>query len=354
MAAAASLQDRWPVLAAVPPALAWLGMRADLGIAPRTLDAYARGLSEYLAFCAASGADPLTAGREHVARFVRHLTDRPSRRAGADPFPSACPHLSNATVQQRLTAVRLFYDHLVEEGLRDTNPVGRGRYAPGARAGGNNRWGLVPRQVRLPWIPDEADWRAILEAARQEPIRNRAMLALGYDAGLRREELCSLRTDDLDPGHRLLRIRAETTKGRRERTVPYSAVAGELLRAYLAHRAGISRARGPLFLSESRRNHAQPLTPWTWSKVVRRIALAAAVPRFGTHTLRHLCLTDLARAGWELHAIATFAGHRHPATTLQYIHLSGRELADKLARGMAQIHDWRVAMLAGVEPAGHA
>src|SRR3954470_25067981 len=64
MAAAASLQDRWPVLAAVPPALAWLGMRADLGIAPRTLDAYARGLSEYLAFCAASGADPLTAGRE--------------------------------------------------------------------------------------------------------------------------------------------------------------------------------------------------------------------------------------------------------------------------------------------------
>jgi len=52
--------------------------------------------------------------------------------------------------------------------------------------------------VRLPWIPDEADWRAILEAARHEPIRNRSMLALGYDAGLRCEELCSLRTDDLD------------------------------------------------------------------------------------------------------------------------------------------------------------
>ena len=80
---------------------------------------------------------------------------------------------------------------------------------------------------------------------------------------------------------------------------------------------------------------------------MRRIALAAGVPRFSTHTLRHLCLTDLARAGWELHAIATFAGHRDPATTMQYIHLSGRELAGKLARGMAQIHDWRVAMLAG-------
>ena len=135
-------------------------------------------------------------------------------------------------MQQRLTAVRLFYDHLVEEGLRDTNPVGRGRYAPGARVGGSRR-GLVPRQTRLPWIPDEADWHAILDAARREPIRNRTMLALGYDAGLRREELCNLCTDDLDPGHRLLRVRAETTKSRRERVVPYSAVSGELLRAYL-------------------------------------------------------------------------------------------------------------------------
>ena len=74
------------------------------------------------------------------------------------------------------------------------------------------------------------------------------------------------------------------------------------------------------------------------------------MPRFSTHTLRHLCLTDLARAGWELHAIATFAGHRDLATTLQYVHLSGWELAEKFARGMAQIHDWRVTMLARSEP----
>ena len=62
----------------------------------------------------------------------------------------------------------------------------------------------------------------------------------------------------------------------------------------------ISRARGPLFLSESRRNYGQPVTLWTWSKVIRRIAVSAGVPRFSTHTTRHLCLTDLARMGWEL------------------------------------------------------
>jgi integrase/recombinase XerD len=99
-------------------------------------------------------------------------------------------------------------------------------------------------------------------------------------------------------------------------------------------------------LSESRRNRAQPLTLWTWSKVVRRIALEAGVPRFSTHSTRHLCLTDLAQMGWELHAIATFAGHRSTESTLTYIHLSGRDLADKLSKGMEQIHGWRVQMLA--------
>lgn len=70
-------------------------------------------------------------------------------------------------------------------------------------------------------------------------------------------------------------------------------------------------------------------------------------------TTRHLCLTDLARAGWELHAIATFAGHRTTDSTLRYIHLSGRELADKFARGMAGIHDWRISLLTEADHEGN-
>jgi integrase/recombinase XerD len=159
--------------------------------------------------------------------------------------------------------------------------------------------------------------------------------------------LCALRTEDLDPAHRTLRVRAETTKTRWERVVPYSAPTGVLLGQYLRHRASISRARGALFLSESRRNHAQPLTLWTWSKVVRRLALAADVPCFSTHTTRHLCLTDLARMGWEIHAIASFAGHRSTESTMRYIHLSGRELSERLNASMSHLHAWRVGMLTG-------
>jgi integrase/recombinase XerD len=127
--------------------------------------------------------------------------------------------------------------------------------------------------------------------------------------------------------------------------VLHSAATGVLLSGYLAHRAGISRAGGPLFLSESRRDHGEPLSLWTWSKVVRRVALAADVPQFSTHTTRHLCLTDLAGMGWELHAIATFAGHRLTESTLTYIHLSGRDLAEKLNRSMTHLHAQRISML---------
>src|SRR5207248_7513657 len=150
---------------------------------------------------------------------------------------------------------------------------------------------LVPRVERLRWIPTDAQWRALLEVAAGEPVRNRLMLALAYDAALRREELCLLGTDDLDPAHRTLRVRAETTKTRRGRVVPYSAVAGQLLAGYLAHRRQVTRARGALFVSESPRNRGEAISSWTWSKVVRSLADRAELPRFSTHTLRHLCLT---------------------------------------------------------------
>lgn len=330
----------------------WLRIWVDLGRAPRTIDAYARGLAQFLEMCERLRVDPLTASREHVALFVRELTRR-SGRLGANVVSiDSGSGLANATIQQRLVPVRLFYDFLMEEGLRKSNPVGRGRYTPGRAFSSGSRRGLVPSLSRLPWIPNDEQWLSILDVVRGESARTRVMLALAYDCGLRREELCALRTEDLDPGHRTVRVRAETTKNRLERVVPYSAATGALLSRYLAHRATVSRARGPLFLSESRRNYGEALTLWTWSKTVRSIALAAQVPRFSTHTTRHLCLTDLARMGWEIHAIAAFAGHRSTESTMRYIHLSGRDLSARLASSMSSLHDWRIGTLAALNGGG--
>lgn len=344
----ADVLTRWPEVRRHPEASAWLRLQTDLGLAARTIDAYGRALDEYLATCVAAGVEPSKATRADVTHYVRELSTRPHRRGANVVSVDSGVGLANATLRLRLVAVRLFHDYLVEEGVRADNPVGRGRYTAGKAFGGHRRRGLIPRFTKLPWIPTDEQWHLILEASRSEGARNRLMLALGYDAGLRREELCSLRTDDIDPAHQTVRVRAETTKGRRERVIPYSAACSSLLQAYLVHRRTVSTARGPLFLSESRRNHGRPITLWTWSKVVRAIAVRAGVPGFSTHTLRHLCLTDLARSGWELHAIATFAGHRDTNTTLQYIHLSGRDLARRLEASMASVHAWRTELTVDV------
>lgn len=337
--------DRFPRLQGNAEGRKWLEIQHMLGLAPNTVEAYGRGLEDFLRWCEGTKVAAVDAGRAELASYVGDLRSRPGPRGRGVVALESGAGLSNATMQQRLTAVRLFFDFLIEEGQRDTNPVGRGRYTAGKGFGGKRERGLLARRKRLPWIPSDDEWRRLLDQARGEGIRNRCMLALAYDAALRREELCGLESGDLQLAHRLLRVRAETSKSRQDRVVPYSETTGVLLAAYLAHRRELSRKRGPLFLSESRRNRAEPLTLWTWSKVVRRVADVAELPRFSTHTLRHLCLTDLARAGWDLHEIARFAGHRNLSVTQQYVHLSGRDLAQKLENGMAQIHEWRVRQL---------
>ncbi|QVQ38659.1 site-specific integrase (plasmid) [Pseudochrobactrum algeriensis] len=330
----------------------WITLQRDLGKAPNTVAAYERGVRHFAAFCRMASIDLLHARKGTIAAYLHHLCARPlggGRTGDADRSLTPSPTMANASLRHRLTIIRLFYDHLVEEGLRDTNPVPRGRR--GAIDGTRHQTarGLVPVHRTLPWVPSQDQWTTILKAARTEPIRNRLMLAFAYDCALRREELCALETSDLDPAQRLITIRAETTKTKTGRIVPYSSVTGELLAVYLRERRALSRARGPLFLSNSPRNWAMPISKWTWSKVIRAMGIRAGEPKLGTHTMRHLCLTDLARVGWDIHEIARFAGHRNVQTTLLYIHLSARDLSAKFAATAAELHEARLASIMEVQ-----
>jgi hypothetical protein len=65
----------------------WLQIWAGLRRPPGTIDAYTRGLAEYLLMCEREDVDPVTANRAHVAVYVRELSSRPSasrrRRPGS-------------------------------------------------------------------------------------------------------------------------------------------------------------------------------------------------------------------------------------------------------------------------------
>ena len=290
-------------------AAGWLRIWADLGRAPRTIDAYARGLTDTSRCASGKDVDPVTANRAHVAGLRPRAHDQAGPSRGQRRLDRLRLGAGERHHPARLVPVRLFYDHLIEEGLREFNPVGRGKYTPGRRFGGRTRPGPAADQAAVdpesgsgwtcwPCPPRSRSatgscWRWPM--TRRFAVRNCARCR--PKTWIRGTARCGCRRTDQEPAGTRGAVLGGT---------------GVLLASYLAHRATISRARGPLFLSESHRNHGRPLSLWTWSKVVRRIADEAGVPRFSTHTTRHLCLTDLARMGWELHAISTFAGHGPP------------------------------------------
>lgn len=95
----------------------WLRAQENLGRARNTILAYRYALTNYFGFCEERQAVAQVADREHIALYVRSMTDsaRPTRRA--TPIGTPPRGLANATIRQRLSAVRLYYDHLVEEGV---------------------------------------------------------------------------------------------------------------------------------------------------------------------------------------------------------------------------------------------
>jgi len=330
----------YPHVAENPHGRNWLETQAMLGLANNTIRAYGRGANDYLAFCQRTGRPFLEATQADIVAYIDDMIQRPNPKGDTIRYLHRGVGLANNTMQQRLTVVRLLYDYLIDERLRQDqrNPVGKGKFTPYRAFAGKRERGILQHYEQLPWLPGDDEWQAILEAARLEPVRNRLMLLLAYDGALRRSELVALQVRDLSFPHQQITIRPEIAKNGRGRVVMYGDVARDLLRAYLEERAEADIHGGPLFRSQSDRNCTQGITAETWDKIVTWLAKRAGLHhRFTTHTLRHLRLTDLARSGMEIHAIAQYAGHRNLETTKIYLKLSGRETAEHVRACMQHL-----------------
>jgi integrase/recombinase XerD len=133
---------RFPYVAAHDPAHRWLQFTANLGRARNTVEAYGRAVEDHLRFCGSVGADPLTLRPDVIADWVSDLHARPNRCGLQVRHLASRAGLSQATIQLRISAVRSFYEYLVEDGLRDRNPVRRGE---SGRRGRPPKRGLVGR-----------------------------------------------------------------------------------------------------------------------------------------------------------------------------------------------------------------
>ena len=194
------------------------------------------------------------------------------------------------------------------------------------------------RRKKLPVVLSTAEVRAILGKVRT--LRFRACLKLIYACGLRLGEACRLAPRDIDSGRGVVVIR--NAKGGADRQVPLPPAMLPLLREYWkSHR----NARW-LFPAQScghrKGSPAERHMPLSAAQKAFKLALNSSGIRKAAHvhTLRHSYATHLLEANVNLRLIQDWLGHRSPATTSVYTHMTEQATsaaAQQVGRLMADL-----------------
>lgn len=164
--------------------------------------------------------------------------------------------------------------------------------------------------------------RALIDApdqSRWEGRRDRALMTLTIQAGLRVSELIALNVGDIQLGTGA-HVRCEG-KGRKQRTVPLTTPAQTVLSAWLSERAG--RPTDPLFATRTGRRLSR-------DAIEQRVTVHAATAttncpslagkQLHPHVLRHSCAMSLLQAGVDTAVIALWLGHADVRSTQPYLH----------------------------------
>lgn len=168
-------------------------------------------------------------------------------------------------------------------------------------------WPREPK--RLPEIPSREEIRRLLETP---CVTTRALLMLGYGAGLRISEARSLRIADIDKERGVLHVRGG--KGAKDRV---TLLPPELLAALREHWRATRPSDDRVFPG------VHPGTVLSSNTVQNRLRTALQVARisrpFTFHTLRHAFATHLLEAGTSVVVIQSLLGHSSLHTTLRYL-----------------------------------
>jgi integrase/recombinase XerD len=252
-------------------------LEVERGVSPKTLDWY----------------------RDILDLFARDLPDLSPIRFRAFVARirrQRSPH----TAASYLRALRHFAAFLVRAGILSRNPL------DGIR---------IPRAERLPRAIREEDQEAIIRAARSE--RDRALLLLLRDTGMRASELLSLRWNQIDLEDRSCQVLG---KGRKVRIVFFTAETAEALRRWREECDG---------------DRVFPLRYSGLRAILRRLAAQAGVEGpWGAHAWRHAFGIRMARAGMPTLALQRLMGHSTPLVTEIYARLTGRDLKEMYDRYM--------------------
>jgi len=219
-----------------------------------------------------------------------------------------------SSIQRRLSALRSCYRFLFKRGLVDRDPV-HNLTAP-------------KRERPLPAFIREEEMDRLLDtdgmfADTFEGRRDKLIISMFYETGLRLSELVGLNLKDINLTAQSVKVLG---KGNKERIVPFGDGLLHLINIYIGERAGIQvreTDREALFVSAK----GKRLTGSSVRTMVRRqLGLVTEQRKRSPHVLRHTFATTMLNHEANLESVKELLGHEKLQTTEIYTHTTFEEL----------------------------
>lgn len=270
-----------------------------------------RELLHFVKYCADRAlTEPSGLTVSFMERFRRHIMDKPSEVTGR--------RLCAATQIHMISAVRDYLRFLVRKGHMLFNPALEIELP---RMGHR-----LPRNVLT---ANEAE-RILMVPDIREPVglRNRAILEVLYSTGIRRAELASIKTGEVDAGGGTIFIREG--KGKTDRVVPVGERALLWVQKYLSDaRPALMMPNIPdegyLFVS----NKGVRISKDMVTHLVTKARVTAGIEKAGSaHMFRHTTATLMLENGADVRYVQQLLGHKELSSTQIYTHVAIRKLKE--------------------------
>lgn len=220
-------------------------------------------------------------------------------------------HNSTRTRNVRLTAIRSLFSYAALRHPEHALLIQRVLAIPPKRFDKRIVTFLNAAEVdALVAAPDQSRW---------EGRRDRVLMLLAIQTGLRVSELTGLNCNDVTLGTGA-NVRCEG-KGRKQRAVPLTTAVAALLQAWLRERAG--RPSDPLFPTRTGRRLSRDAVALRVSTHAETAAMGCPSligRRVHPHVMRHSCAMQLLQAGVDTSVIALWLGHAGVRSTDPYVH----------------------------------
>jgi integrase/recombinase XerC len=215
------------------------------------------------------------------------------------------------SIQRKISAIHSFYRFMVKNGLTEQNPA-RGIHKP-------------KKPGRLPVFVEEAKMLKLYdEEDTSDPVRlrNRLIVTLLYETGIRRTELIHLTISDVDYSLKQIKVLGKRNK---MRYIPVSDGLLTMIRQWKEARMQIDKGLAPdlLFLAENGKKMGDSVV---YNLVKSYLSDITTMKKKSPHVLRHSFATHMLNHGADLNVIKEILGHSSLAATQVYTHNSIEKL----------------------------